>query len=413
MSRVDRAKLVTALEHPNVRAFLRLIREGESSQAERAYHTQVGGRILTSLADHPKEVVTVRIGGKDLRSSAAGAYQFLTKTWGECAQALDLANFGPGAQDLAAVFLIWRRRALDDVVAGRIEEAISKCNREWASLPDSPYGQPTQTMAGALRVYAAWGGTLGGSMPAPRVDLPSIPLAESPSSHVTPPLDGDSPQPTPPEAPEMPLATKFGWTLVSSLINAFSPLAREKITKEVGRHADRPEVAEQVADALIGAAKEATGMTDPLEAIVQARQNPAVMEQLETRAIEEIERLAPLLERMQAWEMQAHQATEDSRRAADERARASLQDQDPFLTRSIVWLMVAVLLGLAVLIGVLAGLGKDVQVLVGLLATLIGGVAAKFGTRFDHRYGTSASSAAKDALIDRVTLKAPPGAGRA
>lgn len=210
----------------------------------------------------------------------------------------------------------------------------------------------------------------------------------------------------------MPLPT-FGWTLVSGLINAFSPLAREKITKEVGRHSDRPEVAEQVADALIGAAKEATGMSDPLEAIVQARQNPAVMEQLETRAIEEIERLAPLLERMQAWEMQAHQATEDSRRAADERARASLQDQDPFLTRSIVWLMVAVLLGLAVLIGVLAGLGKDVQVLVGLLATLIGGVAAKFGTRFDHRYGTSASSAAKDALIDRVSIKAPPGTGRA
>ena len=42
--------------------------------------------------------------------------------------------------------------------AGRIEAAIAKCNREWASLPGSPYGQPTRTMAQALATYDAAGG---------------------------------------------------------------------------------------------------------------------------------------------------------------------------------------------------------------------------------------------------------------
>ena len=68
------------------------------------------------------------------------------------------ADFSPMNQDLGAVALILGRKALDDVIAGRFEQAVIKCNREWASLPGSPYGQPVVTMAKARQVYEAFGG---------------------------------------------------------------------------------------------------------------------------------------------------------------------------------------------------------------------------------------------------------------
>lgn len=173
-----------ALKHPNVQAFLRVIREGESSQDDVAYRTQVGGKRLDSLQWHPGEKVFVQRLG--VWSTAAGAYQFLHQTWNECVDALGLTDFGPASQDLAAVFLIRRRKALDDVVAGRFEEAVRKCAQEWASLPGSPYGQPTLTMDKALAVYRKWGGTLAGERPvtapapapAPRTDYEGAPPPE-------------------------------------------------------------------------------------------------------------------------------------------------------------------------------------------------------------------------------------------
>ncbi len=147
-------ELRAALQSPNVAAFLRLIREGETSQAENAYRMMFGGGLFDGFADHPRQKIT----RGSLTSTAAGAYQFLSRTWDECRSGLSLPDFSPASQDLAAVFLIRRRGALSDVLAGRITQAIEKCAKEWASLPGSPYGQPVQTMAGALAVYAKWGG---------------------------------------------------------------------------------------------------------------------------------------------------------------------------------------------------------------------------------------------------------------
>ena len=59
---------------------------------------------------------------------------------------------------MAAVALIKRRGALADVIAGRFDSAIAKCNKEWASLPGSPYGQPTLTLDRAHAVLAMAGG---------------------------------------------------------------------------------------------------------------------------------------------------------------------------------------------------------------------------------------------------------------
>jgi muramidase (phage lysozyme) len=137
---------IPLLKHPNVKAFLALIRYTEGAD----YDTLFGGEVFTDFSDHPRRKITRKLGGKPITSSAAGAYQFLSRTWDECAKALWLADFFPASQDQAALFLIDRRKALVDVLQGNWPAAIEKCNREWASLPGSPYGQPTKSMQKCL-----------------------------------------------------------------------------------------------------------------------------------------------------------------------------------------------------------------------------------------------------------------------
>lgn len=142
----------------NLKAFLLVIRTGEGTAGPDGYRTLFGGGLFDSFKDHPKQSIARRLGGKVIRSTAAGAYQILWRTWLECKKAKGLKDFTPESQDSAAVFLIVRRGAYADIIAGRIKTAIGKCNKEWASLPGSPYGQPTLSMADALEVFANGGG---------------------------------------------------------------------------------------------------------------------------------------------------------------------------------------------------------------------------------------------------------------
>jgi lysozyme len=148
-----------AVNHPQVQAFLALIRTGEGTAGPNGYRTMFGGGLFVSLADHPRRANT-RSG---ITSTAAGAYQFLTGTWDEMAAKYDLVDFSPASQDVAAVGLIKRRGALADVLAGRFRAAIDKCNREWASLPGSPYGQPTLSYERAQSVLVAAGAQFAGA----------------------------------------------------------------------------------------------------------------------------------------------------------------------------------------------------------------------------------------------------------
>lgn len=155
MGRVSRA----VLSDRNVQAFLRVIRRGEGTQDEGGYRRLFGGGTFTSFADHPRVVVQrFGKGGTLYKSSAAGAYQFLEGTWDETSRAMGLEDFSPANQDFGAVGRIAARGALADVIAGRLEEAIRKCAKEWASMPYSPYGQPVISMATARSVFFSAGG---------------------------------------------------------------------------------------------------------------------------------------------------------------------------------------------------------------------------------------------------------------
>ena len=151
---MNRSDLREVLKHPNVQAFLRLIRAGESSQDDSAYSIMFGGVHFIDFSQHPNKKNTAG----EYTSTAAGAYQFLYTTWHGLVEQYGFEDFSPACQDEGAVALIAGRGALEDVINGNVRAAITKCGKEWASLPGSPYGQPTRTLDQALATYGDYSG---------------------------------------------------------------------------------------------------------------------------------------------------------------------------------------------------------------------------------------------------------------
>lgn len=415
------SKYSDALTSVNVRAFLRVIRHGESMQDESAYRWLFGStvskpKLFDSFEKHPQVRTYETHDGQFIRNgkidftTAAGAYQITYTTWQDCAKALGLQDFSPASQDLAAVFLIDRRGALDDVLAGRIVAAINKLGQEWASLPSAQYGQPTVNMDVALKIYTLYGGKNASELSA----ISPVPSTPTPSP-APPPAWGElGDQPAVPPAMQqesnMPIPVPFLMGLAQSLISIFAPLAQEKITKEINRHTDKPEIGEQIAAAIVKNAQVLTGKPDPIAAVAAARENPVVVEKLQAAALEDIDRLIPVLDKLAQLEGMSWQAEEESRYNADKRAALHADDQDEFLTKSIVGLLIGLLVALMVLIGVMQYLKADpgtIGTLIGLFAAAGGAVTAKFGTRYDHRYGSSRGSAAKDVLNAELVWRQP------
>jgi len=154
-------KIEEAADHINVKAFLRAIRLGEGTLGDMGYNTIVGGQIFTDFSKHPG--VRVYLPKYDVWSTAAGAYQIIKPTWGRLLYQYKFPDFSPRSQDLAAIALIDGRRALDEVINGQLYNAISKCAKEWASLPGSTAGQRIEKMEEIEKVYWNSGGTMNGT----------------------------------------------------------------------------------------------------------------------------------------------------------------------------------------------------------------------------------------------------------
>lgn len=146
----------TTVAYKNIRAFLIMIQYAEGTYVKDGYRKLYGGGLFTSYARHPNTKITKW----GITSTAAGAYQILSKTWAELQPKLKLPDFGPVSQDKAAIELIRRRNALEDVYAGRFAQAIEKCKKEWASLPGAGYGQNEKNVTNLLAVIKASGGMM-------------------------------------------------------------------------------------------------------------------------------------------------------------------------------------------------------------------------------------------------------------
>jgi lysozyme len=155
----------------NVKAFLYTIRASEHRfpndvTNDAAYHIFYGGRRFYNLTDHPVltgEMRPVPLSdgvcaasrlGPGCVSTAAGAYQLIKATWVRLRDKMQLPDFSPASQDLAAVQLLDDIGALKLVQAGDIQGALAKANKVWASLPGSAAQQNPKTLQYALDRFA-------------------------------------------------------------------------------------------------------------------------------------------------------------------------------------------------------------------------------------------------------------------
>ena len=143
---------------PERRALLNTIRYAEGTWKDgedKGYKIMYGGGQFQDLSRHPERVVVKRY-----TSAAAGAYQFLPKTWKGVAKELRLSTFEPKHQDQAALHLVERRGALQEIDRkGLTKEAMAKLAPEWASFPTkagrSAYGQPVKSHQELASFYSS------------------------------------------------------------------------------------------------------------------------------------------------------------------------------------------------------------------------------------------------------------------
>jgi len=146
------------VQQQNVQAFLWMLRVSEGTDGPNGYRTIVGGSLFDNMADHPR--IKISLPKLGIKSSAAGAFQIIMRTWDGVRDKLDLPDFSEASQNAAAVELISQRGALADVKAGRFAVAVDKCKKEWASLPGAGYGQHENNLARLQSAYTVAGGYL-------------------------------------------------------------------------------------------------------------------------------------------------------------------------------------------------------------------------------------------------------------
>lgn len=212
----------------------------------------------------------------------------------------------------------------------------------------------------------------------------------------------ESIQETPVVAPIAAVAGGLAWELAKSVISIFTPIAQEKINKKLNQHTDKPEVAKQVTDGIIETVKTLTKKSDPIEAVAAIKANQVLAQQAEQDTLANLERMAPVLERISQLESAAFAAEEASRDAAAKRNAIGSSNMDGVLTKSIISLLAGVVVLLSIMAGILIFMGKDAQLIIGAILPLLGVIGSKFGTRYDYAYGSSRGSAAKDVMLDEL-----------
>lgn len=143
------SQYLSYLNQQNVKAFLDTIAWAEGGTYNKLY----GGGTFSGN-QHPNRKITA--GG--YASTAAGRYQFLYSTWIGIKNKLDLSDFSPTNQDIAALELINQRGALSYVLSGDLLGALKTLGCAWAALPYSGCGQKERSLTSVQNYYNARAG---------------------------------------------------------------------------------------------------------------------------------------------------------------------------------------------------------------------------------------------------------------
>ncbi len=396
---MDATRLAVALSHANVGAFLRVLRQGESSQGDDAYTIINGGAHFSSFDAHPFGELPTTRGGR-----AAGAYQFLPTTWADLRRRYPwaLPDFAPRSQDAGAVLLINDRGALDAVMAGRIETAIGKLRPTWTSLPGASENSGRYTMARALDVYRQHGGRLAADQSDTQ---PAAPIEERGVPYVPPEPQQEAPMPA-------------LMALAQILFSAFTPVAQTYISEKINKatRSGDPAVGQGVAKAAIDAAQQVLKIPDlptpeatAAAVVAAAQQNPDAIQAAEKASVDYLEKIAPLLDKIAAHDLAVWDAEVRGQDAAAERGRADGEnDIAPMLVRAVLGLIT---LSLTFMFGIMAlqtlysAQHEPSTAMLTLAGPLIGTIFSGLGMMLAYRFGTTRNNSLKDLTVEQLSRR--------
>lgn len=194
-------ELLTYYNDPRVRAILGVIRDAEgTARYADPYRVAGGGKVTLSSLNTPTFHLwnfTDKTGKQD-KSSATGAYQFLRNTWGGLQNRYGFTDFSPRTQDLAAIALLKDAGAMPYIQRGDYLGALNSAKRIWASLPGAGYNQAERSLAYLKKSLEKHLGHPV-AMHTQTYDQPTQPTYQEPSQQgVT--VNDISPQPTDPYA---------------------------------------------------------------------------------------------------------------------------------------------------------------------------------------------------------------------
>lgn len=380
---------------PQLTAWLRVIREGESGQTDEAYTLLNGGGHFGSFADHPYAGQSAPPG------LASGAYQFIPHTWQDVSSRLiGPGDFSPQRQDAGAAALVLDRGAGPAIEAGDLAEAIRILAPTWVSLP-------SLGLARAQAVFQRYGGTLmSATQPAAPIEEREIQPAPIPA------------QPAPVPAPTQPQGAPMGSGLLlglaQSLIGMFAPALQQKLGGILGTGAPAAGTVPDVSSALtslvsliINTAQGASGKTDPIAAVAAVQASPAMLQTVQETMEQHLNALLPVIDKLATIEQQGWTAEESSKAAAAVR-NTQIEQEGTFMNPAFIVAMVILSLVAFVVFSVLwkdaimyafgakDGMGFSTDMMAFVIGAVVGAALTAVVSYF---LGSTRNSAVKDATL--------------
>lgn len=212
---------------------------------------------------------------------------------------------------------------------------------------------------------------------------------------------------------ERPMIPAVLTALLPTVLGMFAPRVSAAFTKATGQP---PETLQPLLADLYSAIGKATGVgpvnsdAQAVQAVVALQQaQPTVVKQVESDALDILDKYAPMLEKAEQYARQAFEDTEMSMDRAADRYIGAAYDPAPALTRFAMYGVATLLLAMCVWITTNYIKGQPIPTeLWAALTGLIGWLTAQLQSIYANRFGTTRNSAAKDVVIQQLATKQQP-----
>ena len=196
--------------------------------------------------------------------------------------------------------------------------------------------------------------------------------------------------------------------LAGALIEAFKPLAAEKIQTVMNKYGAEADTGERITTAAIDAAKAVAGVTDPIAAVATVRADPEKLAQVEEVVLAKVDELLPLIDRLAAIDARAVQGADASADAAALRVQDDRWDMTKALVYSgfaLIGLLVVLVAAVVMIQLLMPGVGAITSEVWAQVAGLIG-FAAGVGTSIvAYRFGGRRPAGAQDVIAAASQLR--------